>query len=85
MPYATPEGSNENPVRIAWVGNHAVTPLEVEARDPMPGFTAIGGAPSGRLETASIENPRVPRVNCDVVDVLILGKDISPLMTAIDR
>ena len=74
-PYASAKGADVDHLRVHGVGHDALTPLEVEAWYARPVFATGIRAPCRGLKARGIEQVCIPRVDGDVVDVLIVIQD----------
>src|SRR5262249_36857648 len=67
VPHAASKRRNVHLALIVRIRNHAITPLEVKTRNPLPMFASIRRTPSRRFKARSIQDLGVTRINRHVI------------------
>src|SRR5258708_33882397 len=72
-PDAAGEGGDVDQVFMLRIRNDPIDPFEVESRNSLPGFAAVGRAPDRRFITSGINDRGVLWIDGYVIDVLVAG------------
>src|ERR1043165_3163490 len=76
-PHAAAERGHVELRVVLRVKHHAMSPLEIESGNSLPGETTVGRAPHRLLEAGGIEHRGVGGVDRHVVNVLVIGEDAA--------
>src|SRR5207302_3341831 len=85
MPDASAESRDVDLVVVQWIGNHPVSPLEIESGNSGPMQTAVYRSPCRRLKACRIEHVGILRINRNIVNVAIPIEHRFPALPAILR
>src|SRR5947209_10794650 len=85
MPDATSKSSDVYKIAICRVGNHPMTPFEIETGNSHPMLPAIYRPPGGGFETRSIKPIWIVGINGHIVNMAVTIQDLSPLLSAVLR
>src|SRR5215471_426256 len=80
MPHAAAERRDVDLIVVKRIGNHPMSPLEVESGNTDPVQTAVRRPPCRRFKAGSVDHIGILRVNGDVVNVAIFVEHLLPAL-----
>jgi hypothetical protein len=83
VPDGTAIRTDINHAGILGIGEDSLAPLEVVSGDATPRFTPIDGLPDRRFEARRVQHTRLPRIDCNVKNMLIFFKHVLPTLAGI--
>src|SRR5215469_15801413 len=85
VPHAAAKGSYIYRIRVGGSGNDAMSPFEVESRNPAPVAAAIPGDPGRRFKSGGVQAIGNPRVNRHVINMAVAVENLPPVPARVFR